>query len=387
MKKYDYLIIGAGSAGCNMAYRFKKNGKKVAIVDNEGIAKGASGAAGAFLSPLPGKENLYNTFVNNSLEFSLNFYEKLSPESIKKNGVLRVTNDNFSDDKLQTNNIKNRYISTDELQKISENFTKIDGYFYENAAILDPLKVCTKLIEGCDFYNKDIKELFHDGNCYNLEDIKADSIVLAQGAIKSLVSIPYIKISPIFGVKIDVKTTTKIPFNIHKSISISTNKNDETVAIGATKERHDTTEMECLTTCDKCSFNPNSQQEQVETLLSLADELIKLDNLEVVNIYKGARATIKSYFPVIGKVIDYEKSIKKYPSIQNGTKIPPQMLEYFPNLYIINALGSRGFVVAPLLAKLLCEEILESKKIPKELSSEKLFYKMARSKICISTVL
>lgn len=383
MKEYDYLIIGAGSAGCNVAHYLQQQGKRVAVVDSEGIAKGASGAAGAFLSPLPGKENLYNTFVNSSLEFSLNFYEKLSPESIKKNGVLRVANDNFSDDKLQTNSIKNRYISTKELQETSKNFTKIDGYFYENAAILNPLEICTKLVEDCDFYTKDAKELFYDGNSYALDDIKADNIILAQGVIKSLVEAPYIEISPIFGVKIDVKTTTEVPFNIHKSISVSTNKSDGTIAIGATKERHDATKMECLTTCDKCTFNPNSQEEQINTLLGLTDELIKLDNLEVVNVHNGARATIKSYFPVIGKIIDYEKSIKKHPSIKNGTRIPPQMLEYFPNIYIINALGSRGFVVAPYLAKILGEHILNKKEIPKELSCEKLFYKMARTKVVI----
>ena len=56
MKIYDYLIIGAGSAGCNTACFLQKSGASVAVVDKEGIAGGASGAAGAFLSPLPGKK-------------------------------------------------------------------------------------------------------------------------------------------------------------------------------------------------------------------------------------------------------------------------------------------------------------------------------------------
>jgi len=76
-KIYDFLIIGAGSAGCSTAYFLRKSGKKVAIIDREGIAGGASGVAGAFLSPLPGKQNLYNTFVNDALNFSIDFYEKL----------------------------------------------------------------------------------------------------------------------------------------------------------------------------------------------------------------------------------------------------------------------------------------------------------------------
>ncbi|MEK6659684.1 MAG: FAD-dependent oxidoreductase [Campylobacterota bacterium] len=378
MKIYDFLIIGAGSAGCNIAHYLQKNSKKVAVIDKEGIAGGGSGAAGAFLSPLPGKENPYNGFVNSALAYSLEFYEGFAPKALDRRGVLRVSNNNFDDEKLQSNSIKSRYLNTKELQEISQNFTQIEGYFYENAAILNPHEICEKLIEECDFYKEDVKELIFEEGFYIFENLKAKTVILAQGVIKPLVQTPYIEISPIFGVKIDVKTTTKVPFNIHKSISISTNKNDGTVAIGATKERHDTAKMECLTSCDKCAFYVNSEQGQIEALLREADELIKLEDLEVVKIYRGARATIKSYFPVIGKVVNFDESLKRYPSIKNGTKIPPNLLEYYPNLYIINALGSRGFVLAPYLAKILGENIISDTPMPKELSSEKLFYKMAR---------
>lgn len=379
MKIYDFLIIGAGSAGCNSASYLQKRGFRVAIVDKEGVASGGSGAAGAFLSPLAGVENKYNSFINSALDYALKFYEKEVPDFIVKKGVLRVVNDNFDTTKLQNNSIKNRYMSRDELKDISQNFAQIDGYFYENAAILDPHVVCHKLIKEVDFHTLHVEELRYEDGFYLFDDFKAKHVILAQGVIKPIVATPYIKIAPIFGVKIDVKTTTKVPFNLHKSISISTNKKDSTISIGATKERHDSADMACLTSCDKCVFYSGSEQAQVEELLKEAKELIELEDLEVIKIYRGARATIKSYFPVIGKVIDYKKSLDKHPSIKNGTKIPPELLSCFPNLYIINALGSRGFVVAPLLAKLLCEEILDSKKIPQELSSEKLFYKMARA--------
>ncbi len=380
MKTYDYLIIGAGSAGCNIAYFLKQNGKRVAVVDREGIAGGASGAAGAFLSPLAGKKNLYNTFVNEALNFSIDFYEKLIPDGLDKKGVLRIKNDNFTEEKLKTDSIEHEYFDTPKLQSISKNFKKIDGYFYKNAAVLEPFFVCEKLLEGCDFYVKNVEELIFENDSYTVEDISAKHIILAQGVSNSLVELPYMDISPIFGLRIDVKTTTNIPFNIHKSISVSTNKHDGTVSIGATHERHDNQIMECLTTCDKCDFYVNSEEGQIKTLLSQADELIELEDLEVVKTYKGARATIKSYFPVIGKAVNYENSLEKHPSIKNGTKIPPEELQYHKNIYVVNALGSRGFVFGPYLAKILSENILDEKEIPKELSTEKLFYKMARKK-------
>jgi tRNA 5-methylaminomethyl-2-thiouridine biosynthesis bifunctional protein len=377
-KIYDFLIIGAGSAGCSTAYFLQRSGKKVAIIDREGIAGGASGVAGAFLSPLPGKKNSYNTFVNEALNFSINFYEKLIPDSISKKGVLRVPNDNFSKEKLENNDVEFEYFDNNKLHAISSNFKDIDGYFYKNAAVIEPLSICNKMVEECDFYKQDIDKLVFKDNFYCIEDIKAKNIILAQGVSKPLVKHPYFDISPIFGLRVDVKTSTKIPFNIHKSISISTNKNDGTVAIGATHERHDSSQLECTTTCDKCIFYVDSEKDQVDSLLNKAKELIDLEDLEVIKTYKGARATIKSYFPVLGKIVDYESSLKKYPSIKNGTKISQEMLDYYPNMYIINALGSRGFVFGPYLAKILSEHILNETPIPKDISTQKLFYKRAR---------
>ncbi len=379
MKTYDFLIIGAGSAGCNIAHFLNQKGKKVAVVDREAIAGGASGAAGAFLSPLPGKKNPYNSLINNALDFSLEFYQDLLPEAIDKKGVLRIENKNFNKEKLKDSTIDYEYYNDKKLQEISKNFRAIDGYFYKNAAVLEPVSVCKKLLEGCDYFTKEITEMTFDNGLYSIDDIKAANIILAQGVNNPIVELPYMRISPIFGLRIDVKTTTHIPFNIHKSISISTNKSDGIVSIGATHERHDTENMICTTTCNKCIFYVNREKEQIETLLRQADELIKLQDLEVIKTYKGARATIKSYFPVIGKAIDYESSIKKHPSIKKGTKIPPEMLKHHPNMYVLNALGSRGFVLGPYLAKILGENILFDKEIPKEVSLEKLFYKMARN--------
>ncbi len=377
---YDFLIIGAGSAGSNCAYVLNKAGKKVLIVDKEGIAEGASGAAGAFLSPLPGKKNSYNTFVNTALDYSINFYEKILPEAITKKGVLRVSNNNFNNSKLKDDALNHEYMSSNQLHKFSNKFKDIDGYLYPNAAIIDPSKICQHLIKDCDFQQIDIKALELKDGYYHFENFKAKNIILAQGVNTSLVNYPYIKISPMFGVRIDVKTSTKIPFNIHKSISISTNKKDNIVAIGATQQNHSQIDTECTTTCNKCQFYVDKEKEDVESLLKQSRELIKLDDLEVIKIYKGARATIKSYFPVVGKIIDYENSIKKHPSIKKGTKIPSKLFQYHPNIYTINALGSRGFVFGPYLANILKENILDGIDIPKDISLEKLFYKMARAR-------
>lgn len=376
---YDFLIIGAGSAGCNCAYALNKAGKKIAVADKEGVAKGASGAAGAFLSPLPGKVNAYNSLVNNSLLYSIAFYEELIPQAITKKGVLRVPNDNFDRIKLQDSTLEHEYIDARGLQNISDKFKDIDGYLYKDAAVINPSEVCNKLIEGCDFYTQEIQELVFKDDLYHVDDLITKNIILTQGVNPPIVNYPYVNITPVFGVKIDVKTSTKIPFNIHKSISISTNKQDGTISIGATKQNHFDEQSACTTTCDKCDLYSNNDEEDVRTLLEQADQLIDFQKPEAVEIHKGARATINSYFPVVGQIINYEASIKKHPSIKNGVKVPCDLLEYYPNIYTVNALGSRGFVFAPYLANILKENIIDGADIPDELSLEKHFYKMART--------
>jgi tRNA 5-methylaminomethyl-2-thiouridine biosynthesis bifunctional protein len=376
---YDFIIIGAGSAGCNCAYVLNNVGKKVAVMDKEGVAKGASGAAGAFLSPLPGNKNAYNSLVNTALKYSIYFYECLLPQAITKKGVLRVANDNFDKSKLEDSTLEYEYKNTKDLQDISANFRDIDGYLYKDAAVINPSEVCNKLIEGCDFYILDVQELISEGDHYRIEGIKTKNIILTQGVNTPIVNYPYVNISPVFGVKIDVKSSTKVPFNIHKSISISADKQDGNISIGATKQNHDGEQLTCTTTCDKCQFYIDTDKEDVKSLLDQADKLIALHDLEVEEIHKGARATINSYFPVVGKIINYENSIKKHPSIKHGVKVAGDLLEYYPNIYTVNGLGSRGFVFGPYLAKILKEYILDAIDIPKEISLEKHFYKMART--------
>ncbi len=349
MKKYDFLIIGAGSGGCFVAYYLSSYGKSVAVVDKDGIGAGGSGAAGAFLSPLAGKANPYNTLVNEALDYALDFYEDFIPEAFVKKGLLRVANKNFNETK-----------------------------FYENAAIVEPKKVLEKLLNGVDFYIQDVKELKKDGEFYIFDGFYAKHIILAQGVSKPLIELEYIQILPIFGIKLDITSSTNPPHNFHKNISVSTTKKDATISIGATKQRHDNTTFECNTSCDKCIFNEASYELIAKELLLEASELIKLQDVQIKKIYSGARATIKSYFPTIGEAIDYKNSLLKHPSIRHGTKIPHSLLSYYENIYIINALGSRGFVLAPFVAKILADHIVFNDEIPKHISTHKLFYKKAR---------
>ena len=72
MRNYDAIVIGAGIAGSMIGYELEQRGFSVCVLEQNTIASGASGAAGAFLSPMMGKGNMVN-FINSSLEYALNF--------------------------------------------------------------------------------------------------------------------------------------------------------------------------------------------------------------------------------------------------------------------------------------------------------------------------
>lgn len=102
-KTYEYVIIGAGIAGCSTAYFLSKYSKSILLIDrNCTLAQGASGAAGAFLSPLLGKPNKFKELVTEALKFSTQFYKEITPSEITNCGVVRIPKNNEDEEKFQS---------------------------------------------------------------------------------------------------------------------------------------------------------------------------------------------------------------------------------------------------------------------------------------------
>ena len=81
---YDYLIVGGGISACATAYFLKQKGVLVCVVDERGIAGGGSGAAGAFVSPKLGKDNILKSLINEAYLFSNSFYTQNFPSFFRK---------------------------------------------------------------------------------------------------------------------------------------------------------------------------------------------------------------------------------------------------------------------------------------------------------------
>jgi glycine/D-amino acid oxidase-like deaminating enzyme len=353
----DYLVIGAGAAGCSIAYFLQQAGKEIVLVDQGALCGGASGAAGAFLSPLLGKPNPYKTFVNDALGFSLDIYKAIVPDALIQEGVLRIPKD---DDDLE------KFASFAEFMDVP--FEKRgEGYFFPDGGLVDPKEICriwTKDIAVRE--NFTVTDLEWRGAYWQCGGISAKHIVLATGAYKEILSIPYINIRRIYGCRFNVNTSYCGEYNIHKDMSISCALENGITAIGATHVRD-------------VAYEGKQIPDLIDTsLVERAAKVVDLGAYEIVQSFAGIRAASPDYFPIIGGIVDTEKTLAEHPDIRTGTRIPPKLLTYLPNLTIHTGHGARAFVLAPYTAKILSDFLTANQTICDKLDTKRLFYKWAR---------
>lgn len=378
-KKYDYIIIGAGIAGCSIAHFLSKYSKSILLIDrNCDLAQGASGAAGAFLSPLLGKDNKFKDLVNEALKFSTKFYKENIPEEINNCGVVRIPKND--EDRVKFESYK-PYMDFSYKEEG-------EGYFFEIGSQVNVYGICSFLAKNVEkAFNYEVNYIRKNGNSWLISnDYETENLILSTGADIELIDEEYFKIRAVWGQKIEVYTTSTISKNYHKECSLSSSKlieekNKNRVAIGATHHR-----LNCdVELCNLCiqganinktsshSYSIDTLNKDTQKLLSLANDIKKLEDVEVCDVKVGARASSLDYFPMVGKLIDSKKTIEKFPHLKNGSFIKDEMLTNIDNLFVLNGVGGRGFVLSPYLAKNLVEHIINNSNLSKDITTHRLF--------------
>jgi len=360
MKSYDYIIVGAGICGCSVAYELLTHTKNILLLDkNSDVAQGASGAAGAFLSPLLGKPNLFKNLVTSSLRYSTQFYQKNFTDSIDTCGTTRIPKNSDEDEKFQS------YIPYIDFE-----FTKDkDGYFFKMASVVDSFGVCKSMTKDVQKkFNYEVNSLEQrEGIWIVNNELRTKKLILTTGYETNLLDEFYINIRPVWGRKIDIQTTTEVPYNYHKACSVSKSikKDDKyVVSLGATHHR------------DKSDVEKIEQNHK--ELLQKAADIIKLDDIKITKDYCGARASSVDYFPMVGEIIDSKATIEEFPYLKNGTNVESKRFTRYKNLYMLNGVGGRGFVLSPYLAKNLVSYMIDSVPIKTDIKVDRLFKREVR---------
>lgn len=363
---YDVAVIGAGINGSSVAHHLSQYKQKVAIFDNQGIAGGGSGAAGAFVSPKFSKAGYLKQLLGDAFEYSMLFYKENFPHLLEESTLIHIAKDQREDDLLRS------FKQSTKLKLNNITYATPREFVSLNAGMINAKEVCNAMCKCADFFHKSVDSLkYENGKWIINSEIRAKSVVLATGAYKNVIDEDYLNLRAIFGHRIEAKIDVKNDFLLHQFVSVSPTNKDGIVSIGATHNVH---------------LNPNKKsgydvQEGRKELFNAANKTISFCQREVVCDYTGFRSGSFDHIPLLGRLVISKETLSN-KDVKIHTKKPNyNSYAYYPNLYMINGSGGYGFVLGPYMAYLLSEDILFEKSIPVELHPARFFYRWAKKNI------
>ncbi len=109
-------------------------------------------------------------------------------------------------------------------------------------------------------------------------------------------------------------------------------------------------------------------------LLEKAQKTLLLNNIEIIRDYTGLRSGSNDYLPILGPLIDAEATFQKHPKLREASAVvDPGQYVYYPGLTMINGSGGYGFVLAPYLAEMLSDHLINGRAIDTQLLPERFF--------------
>ncbi len=369
MSNFDIAVIGAGIAGVSTAWFLKNAGMKVLLIDKSAYpASGGSGAAGAFISPRIGKGGRLQELTNRAFGFAVDFYSYNFPEYFHHTGILRIPKNSDDAEKFkiyeQYNHKPYRIYDQDRLKSIGIE-DQGPGFYFPQAGDCDAMRLCEAMVSNINYRQMTVKNIVKSNDIWEIvsdsESIKVPKIILATGYENRLFDMRYMGVKGLWGSRGDYYTDNNIPTTIHKDFTLSSDR-DGIVKIGATH-------IKSPNPCILCDGKP------LRGLEERAENLYPNLTIRLKRTLCGMRSTSRDHFPLVGPILDLESMLKKYPALYRGAKVE---FEYLNGIYILNGLGGRGFVFAPLMAKYLTDHITEDKTLPPEIIPDRLFYKWVR---------
>lgn len=348
---YDFIIIGGGINGCAISHFLTSENLRVALIDKDSIAAGGSGAAGAFIAPKISKAGELRELLHNAFLYSIDFYKNFSSEFSITKPLLHISKEQKDAQKLLEYKKTTPLKLLDDLESIKE-----PHILFAESMVLDAVAVCEKLSRQADFFKIDVENIDYADGLYHIGDLRAKNIILATGAYpKIFKDSDYIAIRGIWGHRIEIESDKNLDYIIHKHLSIS-NTISGNLALGATHDVH-----------YRLGDTYNIEQGRAE-LISKACNSIILDNINILKDFTGLRSGSNDYLPILGAMVDSNKTIEKFPRLKNGQKVPFNEMIYHDNIYMINGSGGYGFVLAPYLAHIFRDFIVDKKELPSSLS-------------------
>jgi len=346
----DYLIVGSGLAGISFAETAMQNQKSILIIDNQ--SQSSSLIAGGLYNPVILKRFSEVWQAQQQLEVLDTFYQKLELKlHIKVDYKIPILRKFFSVEEQNNwfaasdNKMLAPFLSLDLVK------TKYQGINspFDYGEVLQTGYVDTKLLLAA--YNKYLLEnnlslqetfdyqsiQFHD-DFIEYKQLKAKHIIFAEGF--GLHANPYFNYLPLDGTKGELFIIKAPQLNldviINTSVFILPLGND-LFKVGATYNWQDKTNIP----------TDNGKKELLDRIHEILD-----CEFEILDHFAGVRPTVRDRKPLIGT----------HPK--------------FPQLHLLNGLGTRGVMLGPSMAIELFDSIEHQKPLDKAIDIKRYEKKM-----------
>ena len=362
-KSEPFVIVGAGLAGCNLAYELAQRNQHVLLIDKApAVADGASGNSAGIVKPFvtraPSTATSYFTAAFNYFLYRMQQQEFAQAADFNQCGVLQLVQKSYPPNAVYT------CTTPAEASALAGVPIHSHGIFFDKAGWINPAAFCSALVKHDNIktrINCRVDEIVQEDTqwhlrCTQLGASDADAnkqshtlttsqLILTNGA--TLHAFTHTQALPITAARGQVSIFTPLePLPLKTVISakqylIPTKNN---LHVGA-------------------SFSRNNMQEAIDE----TDHQQNLNGLNTLNAglavnptpsggFVGIRATTPDRLPVVGPAPDAHAYQRNYKLIKNG--LPAKRFNpasYHNGLSVLGGLGSRGIVLAPYCARLLSD--------------------------------
>ena len=194
MNRVDVAVVGAGITGLAVARELRSRGVRVAVVEREGVAAGASGVQPGGVRQQWGTR-VACRLARESVAFWREVSERLDPRfplELRACGYMFVAESDDTLGRLHANvdlqneeGVPSRVVGPDEAAALVPGleagalagaaWCADDGYFDRPQAVVEAFA------DGLDIYYADVTELRRDGSGWIVGPLAADAVVVAAG--------------------------------------------------------------------------------------------------------------------------------------------------------------------------------------------------------------
>lgn len=375
-KQEEVAIIGGGAAAFCTAWALIERGKKVVLYcrDNE-VGEAASGnLQGAVYPQLSDDDNRNVRFYLHSFDYALRFYRRCqSYFSFEQafSGVALTAYDEKNGKKwrkLATQFEAFQVIKWEEADSLSEKVglpLSMGGGWIEEGGWISPKQWVQN---GFRYLQErglrivcrhEVPELDWNGQAwewqYQGEHFSHETVVLANGhRFKQFRQSEGIPLYPVRGQVSHIPTT--VALSQLKSVLcydgyLTPKSAGNWHCVGASHVRDNEQEV-------------FSSAEHQQNFVKLSENLTACEwgggvDFSAEQGKVGIRAALRDRMPIVGAVPNYPAQKEAYRQLYNQLrrKETVAVADFYPNLYMLNGLGSRGLTTAPLLGEMLASQI------------------------------